>query len=83
MLNCGELEKAGSPFSLPFRRSQSFHTGGLDSSYSENAWDDSLKVQPMQDETILCLSPRLWNYLWRDTQQIMSRLASDNRVVFV
>jgi len=37
----------------------------------------------MQDETILCLSPRLWNSLWRDTQQIMSRLASNNRVVFV
>lgn len=37
----------------------------------------------MKDETILCLSPRLWDSLWRDTQQVMSRLASSNRIVFV
>jgi hypothetical protein len=37
----------------------------------------------MRDETILCLATRQWDSLWRSTQQIMSRLARDNRVIFV
>jgi hypothetical protein len=37
----------------------------------------------MQGQTILCLSTRLWHSLWRNTQQIMSRLAETNRVIFV
>jgi glycosyltransferase involved in cell wall biosynthesis len=37
----------------------------------------------MRGETILCLATRQWHSLWRNTQQIMSRLARDNRVIFV
>ena len=37
----------------------------------------------MRNETILCLSTRIWDSLWRSTQQIMVRLAANNRVVFV
>ncbi len=37
----------------------------------------------MENETILCLSTRLWHSLWRNTQQIMSRLAQTNHVIFV
>jgi glycosyltransferase involved in cell wall biosynthesis len=37
----------------------------------------------MRDETILCISPRGWHTLWRSTQQIMSRLARQNRVLFI
>ena len=37
----------------------------------------------MQGETILCISTRRWHSLWRNTQQIMARLARDNRVIFV
>ena len=37
----------------------------------------------MENETILCVSTRLWHSLWRSTQQIMSRLALTNRVIFV
>jgi glycosyltransferase involved in cell wall biosynthesis len=37
----------------------------------------------MENETVLCLATRRWHSLWRNTQQIMSRLARNNRVVFV
>ncbi len=37
----------------------------------------------MENETILCLSTRLWHSLWRSTQQIMWRLSQTNRVIFV
>jgi glycosyltransferase involved in cell wall biosynthesis len=37
----------------------------------------------MKDETILCVSPEAWTGMWRERQQIMSRLARDNRVLFV
>lgn len=37
----------------------------------------------MASETILCISTRLWHSLWRDGQQIMSRLARSHRVIFV
>jgi glycosyltransferase involved in cell wall biosynthesis len=37
----------------------------------------------MENETIVCLSTRLWHSLWRNTQQIMWRLAQTNRVLFV
>jgi glycosyltransferase involved in cell wall biosynthesis len=37
----------------------------------------------MRGETILVLATRRWHSLWRNTQQIMSRLARDNRVVFI
>jgi glycosyltransferase involved in cell wall biosynthesis len=36
----------------------------------------------MQDETILCISTCAWDSLWRDRQQIMSRIARQNRVLF-
>lgn len=36
----------------------------------------------MRGETILCISPRNWDALWRDTQQVMSRIAVQNRVLY-
>lgn len=36
----------------------------------------------MRDETVLCIAPRAWRSLWRDTQQIMSRIAKQNRVIY-
>lgn len=36
----------------------------------------------MQGETILCIAPRDWNSLWRDTQPVMARLAAQNRVLY-
>lgn len=36
----------------------------------------------MEGETILCISTRRWDSLWRSTQQVMSRIAAQNRVVY-
>jgi hypothetical protein len=36
----------------------------------------------MPGETILCIAPRDWNSLWRESQQIMSRLAPRFRVLY-
>src|SRR6266566_3734772 len=36
----------------------------------------------MEGETILCVATRAWDSLWRDSQQIMSRLAAQNRVLY-
>ena len=36
----------------------------------------------MRGETILCIAPRLWHSLWRDTQPIMWRVAKQNRVLY-
>ena len=36
----------------------------------------------MEGETIVCISTRKWDSLWRSTQQIMSRMADRNRVIF-
>ncbi len=36
----------------------------------------------MRNETILCVATRAWDSLWRDSQQIMSRIAADNRVLY-
>lgn len=36
----------------------------------------------MQGETLLCIATRAWNSLWRDAQQIMSRIARQNRVIY-
>jgi len=36
----------------------------------------------MHGETILCVATRVWDSLWRDAQQIMSRIAQQNRVLF-
>ncbi len=36
----------------------------------------------MLGETFLCIAPRLWDSLWRESQQIMSRLAEHNRVLY-
>jgi glycosyltransferase involved in cell wall biosynthesis len=36
----------------------------------------------MQNETILCIAPRDWHGLWKDTQSIMSRIAAQNRVIY-
>ena len=37
----------------------------------------------MEGETILCISTRKWDSLWRSTQQVMSRMAVRNRVIFL
>lgn len=37
----------------------------------------------MHDETIVCVAPRRWDALWKETQAIMSRLASEARVLYV
>jgi glycosyltransferase involved in cell wall biosynthesis len=37
----------------------------------------------MNGETILCIAPRNFNSLWRNTQWIMWRLAAQNRVLYV
>ena len=37
----------------------------------------------MKGEVILCISTRMWNSLWRSTQQIMSRMAIENTVLFL
>ena len=47
------------------------------------------KLAPVNDahedivrgETIVCMAPRAWNSLWRDSQHIMSRLARHNRIL--
>jgi glycosyltransferase involved in cell wall biosynthesis len=36
----------------------------------------------MNGETILCIATRAWHSPWRNTQQIMSRIAARNRVLF-
>lgn len=36
----------------------------------------------MENETILCIATRMWDSLWRDSQQIMSRIAAHNRVLY-
>ncbi|MCF8371598.1 MAG: glycosyltransferase [Bacteroidales bacterium] len=36
----------------------------------------------MKGETILCIAPREWHALWRDTQAIMSLIAIQNRVLY-
>lgn len=36
----------------------------------------------MQNETILCIAPRDWHGLWKDTQSIMSQIAIQNRVLY-
>jgi glycosyltransferase involved in cell wall biosynthesis len=36
----------------------------------------------MRGETIVCIAPRRWDGLWKETQAIMSRLARDNRVIY-
>jgi GT2 family glycosyltransferase len=43
---------------------------------------DSLEEGRMKDETILCIAPRAWDSLWRESQQIMSRMAKQNRVLY-
>jgi len=36
----------------------------------------------MRDQTIVCMAPRRWDALWKETQAIMSRLAAHNRVLY-
>lgn len=36
----------------------------------------------MEGQTIICISTRNWDSLWRSTQQVMSRMAEKNRVIF-
>lgn len=36
----------------------------------------------MEGKTILCISNRKWDSLWRSTQQVMSRMATQNKVIF-
>jgi glycosyltransferase involved in cell wall biosynthesis len=36
----------------------------------------------MQGETIVCVATRDWDSMWRNNQQIMSRLAAQNRVLY-
>lgn len=37
----------------------------------------------VQGETIVCVAPRAWNSLWRSSQQHMSRIAKQNRVLYI
>jgi glycosyltransferase involved in cell wall biosynthesis len=37
----------------------------------------------MREETVICIAPRRWDGLWKETQAIMSRLAPANRVLYV
>jgi hypothetical protein len=37
----------------------------------------------MRNQTVLCIAPRRWDALWKETQAIMSRVATDNRVLYV
>lgn len=37
----------------------------------------------LENETIICISPSSWFSLWRNRQQIMSRLSLNNRVIFL
>ena len=37
----------------------------------------------LSGQSIVCFSPNRWDALWRNRQQIMSRLAQQNRVLFV
>ena len=37
----------------------------------------------IRGETIVCISPTSWFDIWRNRQQVMSRLAQQNRIVFV
>ena len=37
----------------------------------------------MTGETIICLAPRCWDSLWRESQQLMSRIAKQNRVFYL
>jgi hypothetical protein len=36
----------------------------------------------MHGETVLCIGTRVWHSLWRSTQQIMSRISKQNRVLY-
>ena len=36
----------------------------------------------MRDEVILCVATRMWDSLWRNTQQIIWRIAADNQVYY-
>jgi glycosyltransferase involved in cell wall biosynthesis len=36
----------------------------------------------MDGQTILCIATRVWDSLWRDSQQIMSRISARNRVLY-
>ena len=37
----------------------------------------------IRDESILCFAPEKWEQIWRNRHQIMSRLARQNKVLFV
>lgn len=37
----------------------------------------------MHDEVIVCIAPRRWDSLWRETQQIFWRVATQNRVYYI
>ncbi len=43
---------------------------------------NDIQEEMMHGETILCISTRVWHSLWRNNQQIMSRIAAQNRVLF-
>ena len=43
----------------------------------------TFEEQIMEGETILCIASRVWHSLWRSTQQIMSRMAAQNRVLYL
>jgi glycosyltransferase involved in cell wall biosynthesis len=36
----------------------------------------------MRGEVIVCVATRVWDSLWRDSQQIMSRMAQHNRILY-
>lgn len=37
----------------------------------------------IQDEIIVCVSPTSWSDIWRNRQQVMSRFAKQNHIIFV
>lgn len=37
----------------------------------------------MQNETIVCIAPRDWHGLWKEAQSVMSRIAENNRVIYI
>ncbi|MBI4300260.1 MAG: hypothetical protein HY677_03915, partial [Chloroflexi bacterium] len=51
--------------------------------FRENPSDVAALERPtIQRQTFLCIATRAWDSLWRDSQQIMSRVAVHNRVLY-
>lgn len=44
---------------------------------------DTNMVELLRGETFVVIATRMWDALWRDSQQVMSRIARHNRVLYV